>query len=575
MNKRVESTGGRPVGLEVLGLLGVLGAVVAGLCSGVPGPAHADQSDSAVRRVAAASIATDSQHTCALMATGDVRCWGDGHYGELGYNSRRDVGDDPARRVETAGNVPVGGKVTAITTGENYTCALLTTGRVRCWGWGDTALGYNNLDNVGDSPRRSIQKAGNVPIGGKVTAISAGAWHACALLTTGHVRCWGLGELGELGHNTRHSVGDGSGDLSIKQAGNVPVGGKVTAIATGDFHTCALLTTGRVRCWGQGDLGELGYGKSHNVGDGAGDLTIKQAGNVPVGGKVTAISAGGDDTCALLTTGRVRCWGWNFEGELGHDNPVSIGDGHGHPSIKEAGNVPVGGKVTAISVSRYHTCAVLTTSAIRCWGASNYGQLGHDSLDNIGDGRGSDLSIRQAGDLPVGGRVRAISAGGQGTCAVLTTGAVRCWGRNHQGELGHDNTTDIGGGGGEPSIEDAGDVPVPSARVRAFTRLSAGVTPTRDLHAPYAYRVGGRVRGRFVADAATCTGHVEVVVHGGGRLLDRRITHLRSDCRFALRLRFSAQRLGTHRLTRLAVHMDYLGSLNLRPAAVTRHARAN
>jgi alpha-tubulin suppressor-like RCC1 family protein len=95
------------------------------------GPARADQAESPVRRVAAASITAGEEHTCALLITGAVRCWGYGGDGELGYNSASSVGDDPARPMEAARNVPLGGKATAITAGAFHTCALLTTGAVR------------------------------------------------------------------------------------------------------------------------------------------------------------------------------------------------------------------------------------------------------------------------------------------------------------------------------------------------------------------------------------------------------------------------------------------------------------
>ena len=103
----------------------------------------------------------------------------------------------------------------------------------------------------------------------------------------------------------------------------MPVGGSVVQVATGDFHTCALLTTGNVRCWGLNDLGQLGYGNTENIGD---DETPAEVGDVPVGGSVVQLEASENQTCAVLTSGSVRCWGANNRGQLGYGNTNTLGD---------------------------------------------------------------------------------------------------------------------------------------------------------------------------------------------------------------------------------------------------------
>ncbi len=162
-------------------------------------------------------------------------------------------------------------------------------------------------------------------------------------------------------------------------------------IAAGDSHTCALLNTGAIRCWGFGNYGRLGYGNTNKIGD---NETPASAGDVTVGGKVTQIDTGPDHTCVLLDTGAVRCWGAGSGGQLGYGNTNNIGDDETPAS---AGDVNVGGKVTQTVAGQAHSCALLDTGAVRCWGAGGYGALGYSNKNDIGDNE----TPASAGDVPV------------------------------------------------------------------------------------------------------------------------------------------------------------------------------
>ncbi|MEA2197560.1 MAG: hypothetical protein QOJ25_1611, partial [Solirubrobacteraceae bacterium] len=259
--------------------------------------ATGDRESSAVRAFQNGLLGVAYHNTCAVLTTAKVRCWGTGTFGRTGYNSTANVGDGIGPSIVTAGDVPIGGDVVAVSGGGAHSCALLTTGKVRCWGRGDDGqLGHNSFANVGDGVGPSIMAAGDVPIGGDAVAITAGGAHTCALLTTGKVRCWGHGSSGELGHGSTANIGDGTGQ-SITTAGDVPIGGDTIAIAAGFSHTCALLTTGKVRCWGLGTFGRLGYNGTANVGDGVGQ-SIMTAGDVPIGADAVAVSAANGNTCA-------------------------------------------------------------------------------------------------------------------------------------------------------------------------------------------------------------------------------------------------------------------------------------
>src|SRR5690606_20438424 len=94
-------------------------------------------------------------------------------------------------------------------------------------------------------------------------------------------------------------------------------------LAVGRDHTCALLQSGLVQCWGRNDFGQLGYGTTEHLGDAE---PVTSFGYATLGDTATHIAAGGDHTCALLESGALRCWGRNDFGQLGHGHTDSIGD---------------------------------------------------------------------------------------------------------------------------------------------------------------------------------------------------------------------------------------------------------
>jgi cysteine-rich repeat protein len=411
-------------------------------------------------------IAAGGSHTCALFDSGAVRCWGGGGNGQLGYGDTSRIGDNEAPA--SAGNVSVGGPVVQLDASRGqHTCAVLDSGAVRCWGWGSSGqLGYGNTDSIGDN--EAPASAGNVNVGGTVIQIAAGWTHTCARLNTGTVRCWGEGGNGELGYGNTDSIGDNEAPVS---AGNVNVGGTVIQIAAGHAYTCALLANGAVRCWGSGSSGKLGYSNTNNIGDNEVPTLV---GNVNVGGTVIQIAAGWTHTCALLATGGVRCWGEGDHGKLGYGNTNDIGDNEVPAS---AGDVNVGGTVIQIAAGSAHTCALLNTGVIRCWGSGYSGQLGYGNINNIGDNE----SPASAGDVNVGGTVTKIAAGGSQTCALLDTGAIRCWGDSYDGQLGYGNMDTIGDNESPASV---GDVNVGGYILEstAISEHTCGLLDTTDAH---------------------------------------------------------------------------------------------
>jgi alpha-tubulin suppressor-like RCC1 family protein len=218
---------------------------------------------------------------------------------------------------------------------------------------------------------------GWAPAGG----LDAGVYHTCGLLADGKVLCWGYSGSGQLGLGHTDTIGD---DEIPSSTSPVELGpGRATALAAGDYHTCALLHDGRVHCWGFGADGRLGYADSHSVGD---DETPGSVGPVDLGPgrRATAISAGTAHTCAILDDGTVRCWGYNFQGQLGYGNQETIGDNETPGSVGPV-DLGTGRTAKAITAGGSHTCALLDDGAVRCWGLGTSGQLGYGNTNRVGD----------------------------------------------------------------------------------------------------------------------------------------------------------------------------------------------
>jgi len=349
----------------------------------------------------ARAITAGGSHTCALLDGGNVRCWGYSATGQLGYGNTRTIGDDETPGAAGPVDVGMNRTATAIAAGRFHTCAVLNLGDVRCWGYaGNGRLGYPDLVNtppnppdIGDTEAPSAAGPVNLGAGRTATAITAGDGHTCALLNGGDVRCWGYGGNGQLGYPdpapppgrvpNPPNIGDNETPGSAGPV-NLGAGRTATAIAAGDYHTCAVLNGGDVRCWGFGATGALGYGNADPIGD------DEAPGTVPVvklgtGRTAKAITAGGRHTCALLDNDSVRCWGYGFFGQLGYapnTNPVGDDEAPG-----EVGPVDLGPGRTAVAISAggSHTCARLDDASVRCWGYGGNGRLGLCNELDVGD----------------------------------------------------------------------------------------------------------------------------------------------------------------------------------------------
>lgn len=375
------------------------------------------------------------RHTCALTSRGNLRCWGRGENGKLGYGDLEGVGDDEFP--SDAGNVDVGGRVIDVAIGGEHTCVVLDGGAVRCWGNNDFGqLGTGDTELVGDDELPS--SVAPIDLGGNAVQVAAGRGHSCALMDDATVRCWGDNLWGQLGHATVMTVGD---DEPPSDADPVDVGGDVAQVATGSNFTCALLNAGTIRCWGEPVEGQLGYGNGDVIGD---NEAPASAGDMDLGGTAISIELGSDHGCATLDDGSVRCWGHGGSFRNGNAMAENVGDNEA-PSTNPVLDLP--GAVLSVGAGSAHTCVVLDGGAARCFGSSSNGQLGY--------GNTSTFSVGDVGDIDVGLPTVQITAGGSQTCALTDVDTVRCWGFGRN--LGYGNLINIGD---DEAPSTAGDVPV-------------------------------------------------------------------------------------------------------------------
>ena len=377
-------------------------------------------------------LATGEYRNCVRLSNGRVRCWGwESGAGELGLargpESSFRIGDDETPA--SAGDIDLGGRAIQLSVGDHSNCAVLDTGKVRCWG-AHQGLGYGNTNDIGDDEPPSA--AGDLEIGRPVRQVSAGPLRACALLESGAVRCWGQNQYGVLGHPDVPDLAIIGDDELPYELGDVDVGGPVAQIALGFAHACAVLTTGSLRCWGQGVHGALGYGNTNDIGD---DETPASAGDVDVGGAVRQVAAGFYSTCVALVDGTVRCWGEQAPPQLGA--PFPIGDDETPASVPA---IEVGGRAVSVSVAPDRACALLDTGHARCWGIGQFVALGYGNVENIG----YDETPASAGDLELGGPVAQVGIESKHACALLQNGDVRCWGGSVDSNPGYLATVPLG-----------------------------------------------------------------------------------------------------------------------------------
>jgi len=187
--------------------------------------------------------------------------------------------------------------------------------------------------------------------------------------------------------------------------------GSISALASGQAHTCAFISGGTVKCWGNNDNGQLGDG-----------TTVSKKLPVAVSSLtgVASIGAGADTTCAVVSAA-LKCWGGNLYGQIGDTTSLNT-----KLTATAVGTLTSG--VSSVKVGDGHICVTTTSNGVKCLGRNENGQLGNNTIIN------TKTAVNVTG-LTSG--VSQIALGGNSSCALITaTGGIKCWGGNDLGQIG-------------------------------------------------------------------------------------------------------------------------------------------
>ncbi len=328
-------------------------------------------------------LAAGDAFNCVRLSDATIRCWGLNQIYELATTG---VTQSSTPLGVTTGGGAVLTNVTAVAAGAFLACALDADGVIRCWG--DDTNGA-----LGDNTETSTPIPVTAALVGTAKGMGVGHVHNCAALTSGAIACWGSNPYGQLG--------DGTTNSSLTPVTAVP--SQALAVAAADFNTCAILSGGIVQCWGSNMYGQIGDGTTT---DRFTPTTIPSSG-------ATAIAVGPGHTCVLGSGGAVQCWGRNQVGQIGDGTTTE----RFTPTTVISANA-VSLAVSSFDYNPAHTCVVLGSGAVQCWGSNEYGQLG--------DGTTTD---QHAPETVIASGAAAVTCGTRHTCALMRDGTVRCWGR--------------------------------------------------------------------------------------------------------------------------------------------------
>jgi len=239
-------------------------------------------------------------------------------------------------------------------------------------------------------------------------------------MADGTVQCWGKNDIGQLGLGHVTSIGDSEHPteaVSKVQLGSV----KAIKVSAGGENSCALLEDTTLRCWGRNNHGQLGLGNTKTIGDN--ETPSKGEAEVPLGAEATDVAVGGGEhICAIPKEGGIKCWGYEMtiypDENIGDDEPASEGILYKY------------GLTTDLVANGPRACGVVTGEGNHCLGYDGDGGLALGVGDKFGSahytwGRSETWQV---------------AMGSQHICVTLSDYTLRCFGYNDKAQLGIDNT---------------------------------------------------------------------------------------------------------------------------------------
>lgn len=368
-------------------------------------------------------------HGCAVLTSGKVQCWGVDTTGSLGTGVAAVTAPTPVSvKSSDPADLLYQKTVTNLSAGNGSTCAV-ANGKLYCWG---SALGgqLGNAVSSGNfpSPIEVRANSGDVLFGKTITqvSISKNGNFGCAMTTDNNIGCWGSNTQGQLGNNT---ITNTNVPVLVKKTDPTDLlyNRNIVQVSVGNFHSCALDDQGYAYCWGRNIEGQLGNSSTINSRV---PVMVSTSG-VMAGKFITKISTSDRGTCAVSSDGEGFCWGLGTSGQLGNGMfvdsivPVKVSN--------SIGNELYGKVLVDIKMGQAHACATSTEGKIYCWGLNNSGQLGINSTSNSALGA---KVIDSVGEPLYQKTVSSISAGLFQSCAITSAGAAMCWGRGIEAQLG-------------------------------------------------------------------------------------------------------------------------------------------
>lgn len=396
-----------------------------------------------ISEAAIAQVCAGPARTCVVDTLGRVKCWGANLYGELGIGGKEHRGDDPGEMGAGLPFVDLAMEVDTIACQGQF-CALGTEGQVKCWG-GPTGsyLGLGTMEGIGDDPEEMGAALPAVELGEPALQLANSGRGACALLVSGKLKCWGFNGSGQLGLGDTEIRGDEPGEMGLALP-PVNLGQlKPVQIMRSHLAKCAVDVGGAMKCWGMGEL--LGLESPEDRGDQPGEMgnTLPFV-NVGTGAKVAQASASSAHVCVVLVDGRLKCWGQDEDSNVlwpFGNGMVSYGSEPGQMGDSLPAYELGEHEAVAVEAGHLSSCVLLDDQSVKCWGSANHGIMGNGSPAQwLGD----PLSKVPAIDLGVGEVVTQLSHSYLHACALLASGHIKCWGSNGAGELGYEDDNDRG-----------------------------------------------------------------------------------------------------------------------------------